>query len=365
MRHARRENGDPSCVGIGGIGMKIAFRADGTKEKGLGHLMRCGAIADAFLEEGSHVVFYSSYGTSGLQWLREKGYQTRELSDSNSLEAEAEELIALLREARTDILFLDSYWLSDEYIKSMRQSGAFVASLDDEQLYHYECDAVINGNLNAEDYSYSDCEVGFLMLGGRYNILRKEFSVTPPTPLRNPAKRILITMGGTDCSNYTPTVLRGLEAFEGLEISVVYGPLMTNRAEIENAADRCKSPVSIYESPSSMAKLMHDSDLAISAGGGTVRELFTMGLVSLFILQADNQLPLKDYLERRGMRLCLGYHTDVSPKEIAAAVKTLLSDVNIRARYREKMLGLLSRDGVQNIVQTIKYAALAKEGLIP
>lgn len=345
--------------------MKIAFRADGTKEKGLGHLMRCSAIADAFLAEGDQVVFYSSYGTSGLQWLRGKGYQAYELSDSGSLEAEAEELLEMLRKVGTNILFIDSYWLSDEYIKSMGQSGAFVASLDNEQLYHYECDAVINGNLNAENYSYDGCTVQLLLLGGRYNILRKEFSVIPPTPLRNPAKRILVTMGGSDCNNYTPTVLRGLKAFEGMEISVVYGPLMTNRAEIENAATCCKSPVSIYESPSSMAKLMHDADLAISAGGGTARELFTMGLVSLFILQADNQLPLKDYLERKGMQLCLGYHTDVSPKEIAAATKALLSDVNERAKCREKMLGLLSRDGVQNIVQAIRRAAQKKERLIP
>lgn len=342
--------------------MKIAFRADGTKEKGLGHLMRCSAIADAFLEEGDQVVFYSSYGTSGLQWLKEKGYQAYELSDCGSLETEAEELLVLLRKVGTDILFIDSYWLSDDYIKLMGRSGAFVASLDDEQLYHYECDAVINGNLDAEENSYDGCAVQLLLLGGRYNILRKEFSVTPPTPLRDPAKRILVTMGGSDCNNYTPIVLRGLEAFEGLDISVVYGPLMTNRAEIENAAARCKSPVSIYGSPSSMAKLMHDADLAISAGGGTVRELFTMGLVSLFILQADNQLPLKDYLERKGMRLCLGYYTDVLPNEIAAAVKVLLSDVKERARYREKMLGLLNRDGVKNIVQTIKLAAQKKRG---
>lgn len=342
--------------------MKIAFRADGTKEKGLGHLMRCSAIADAFLEEKDLVVFYSSYGTSGLHWLRGKGYQVYELSKSGSLKAEAEELLALLRRAGTDILFIDSYWLSDEYIKLMGQSGAFVASLDDEQLYHYECDAVINGNLDAEYHSYDGCVVQLLLLGGQYNILRKEFTVTPPAPLRNPAKRVLVTMGGSDCNNYTPTVLCGLEAFEGLEISVVYGPLMTNWAEIESAAARCKSPVFIYKSPSSMAKLMHEADLAISAGGGTVRELFTMGLVSLVILQADNQLPLKGYLERSGMRLCLGYHTDVSPKKIAVAVKALLSDVNERARCRETMLGLFSRDGVQNIVQTIKDAARKKRG---
>lgn len=338
--------------------MKIAFRADGTKSKGMGHLMRCSAIADAFLEEGDQVVFFSEYGTDGLYWLRGRGYSVRELPKSDSLEAEAEQLISLLREMKADILFLDSYWLSDSYIRQMNRSGAFVAALDDECLYHYDCDAIINGNLNAEDYSYDDCAVRFLFLGGRYNILRKEFSVIPPAPLRIPPQRILITMGGTDCNNYTPTVLKGLMTFENLEISVVYGPLMTNRTEIESAAARCKSKVSIYASPSSMAELMYESDLAISAGGGTVRELFTMGLVSLFILQAKNQLPLRSCLDRKGLPLCLGYYTDVSAAEIAAAVEKVLADTDNRVRYREEMLRLLSRNGVENIVREIKNAVL-------
>lgn len=338
--------------------MKIAFRADGTKSKGMGHLMRCSAIADGFLEEGDQVVFFSECGTEGLRWLREKGYPARELPGSGSLEEQAEQLTSLLREMRADVLFLDSYWLSDSYIRQMKRSGAFVAALDDEHLYQYDCDAVINGNLNAEDYSYDDCAVRFLLVGGRYNILRKEFSVIAPAPLRIPPKHILITMGGTDCNNYTPTVLKGLTAFEGLEISVVYGPLMTNRAEIEAAAARCKSRVSICETPPSMAELMYESDLAISAGGGTVRELFAMGLVSLFVLQADNQLSLGPCLERKGLPLCLGFYSDVSAEKIAAAAEKILADTEGRVRYREEMLRSLSRDGVANIVQDIKNAVL-------
>lgn len=338
--------------------MKIAFRADGTKSKGMGHLMRCSAIADGFLEAGDEVTFYSEYGTSGINWLRERGYQALELPESKSLETEAEQLISLLQEAKVDVLFLDSYWLSDSYIRQMNRSKAFVAALDDEHLYHYECDAVINGNLNAEDYSYDDCAVRLHLLGGRYNILRKEFSVIEPAPLRSPARRVLVTMGGTDCNNYTPTVLKGLETFENLEISVVYGPLMTNRAEIEEVAAHCKSAVSIYASPPSMAELMYKSDLAISAGGGTVRELFTMGLVSLFVLQAKNQLPLRPCLDRMGLPLCLGYYTDVSSGKIASEVEKILADADSRTRYRKEMLRLLSRDGVKNIVQDIKSAAL-------
>lgn len=315
--------------------MKIAFRADGTKSKGMGHLMRCSAIADGFLEKGDQVVFFSEYKTEGIHWLREKGYPVRELAKSDSLEAEAEQLISLLQGMNADVLFLDSYWLSDSYIRQMKQANVFVVALDDEQLYHYDCDAVINGNLNAEDYSYEDCAIRFLLRGGRYNILRKEFSEIAPAPLRIPPQRILVTMGGTDCNNYTPIVLEGLMTFENLEISVVYGPLMANRREIEAAANRCKSKVSIYTSPPSMAELMYKSDLAISAGGGTVRELFAMGLVSLFILQAENQIPLRSCLDRKGLPLCLGYYTEVSAAEITAAVKEMLADIGNRAKYRE------------------------------
>ena len=49
--------------------MNIAIRADGSKEKGLGHISRCFALAQAFLDCGDKVHFFcGEQMTGGIQW---------------------------------------------------------------------------------------------------------------------------------------------------------------------------------------------------------------------------------------------------------------------------------------------------------
>jgi len=93
-----------------------------------------------------------------------------------------------------------------------------------------------------------------------------------------------------------------------------------------------------------MAKLMGQADLAIGAGGTTMWERCAMGLPSLVITVAGNQVPSTAAMADQGLLRYLGSHTAVSQSMIAHALLGLLEDrveaMRISARSAELVDGL-------------------------
>ena len=99
---------------------------------------------------------------------------------------------------------------------------------DIAHLDHYVADIILNQNINAKELSYS-CELGSkLLLGTDYVLLRDEFLTYKNLKRESPkvAKKILITMGGSDPDNMSLNILESLNqiSIKGLEIKVVVGP---------------------------------------------------------------------------------------------------------------------------------------------
>ena len=333
--------------------MNIAVRADGGLKMGMGHLMRCCAIVEQFLAIGSSVRFYCSYGSDGISWLKTSHYNVTELPDQ-LLEDECYGLIRTFEQDNIDLVIFDSYQLTDEYISKVYHHGFFTVCIDDNELYHYKCDMIINSSLGAEKMLYWKSITRYKLLGGKYSILRKEFIETEPTPFREPPRSILIIMGGSDSNNYSIVALNGLYSLYDFEIHLVCGPLMQIPTEILNA--ECKRRIEIHSNPHCVAEIMQKCVLAVSAGGGTVRELFAMGVVPLIVLQADNQYPLADFLASISLPLCLGNYTEVGSEAINKAMNELIKNTGKRKAYRERIMTLADRRGAMNVVEGIQQA---------
>ncbi len=334
--------------------MKVAFRADGGSEIGLGHLMRCSVLAEKFIEKGGNVKFYCHHTKQqGINWLRMKGFETIPLMQED-LKSEARELSQHVKSLETDILFIDSYWLNDDYFKIAKSSGCIVAVIDDEELYSYDCDIIINCSLGAEKRKYDNSKCVLKLLGGKYSILRNEFMTAYHSEFNGEIKKIFVTMGGSDVNNFTPRVLEGIANIPDIDITVIYGPLMKSIEDIKKAAAKCLGNVKIYENPSNIAELMSMSDLAISAAGGTARELFALGVVSLFAIQAENQIFFWDYLKSLNLPLCLGYHTEITALSIYKTVRNLINRPEKVIYIKEQISGLVDRNGTNNIINEIE-----------
>jgi len=289
----------------------------------------------------------------GINWLKHHGYKVSALGAGQKAEGGAAELIECIKGLGISILIIDSYALPSGYFKPLSREGALLAVIDDNELHAYDCDILINCNIGAENRGYLGTRAGLKLLGGKYCILRKEFAEAPPVALHEKVSDILVTMGGSDPNNCTPLVVRGLAPIGGITMHIVYGPLMGNMDEIRLALDESGGEAAIYEQPGSMPSIMGRCGMAVSAGGGTMRELFALGLPSLFICQAENQRPVCEYLSKTGYPLYIGNHDSLRPGEITGGALQMIGDFDLRKNIQQFMLGTVDPKGASNIVSEI------------
>jgi spore coat polysaccharide biosynthesis predicted glycosyltransferase SpsG len=116
-------------------------------------------------------------------------------------------------------------------------------------------------------------------------------------------KRILISMGGVDKDNVTGRVLTKI-AQEllplDLEVEVVLGAVSPHIESVLEQAGRMTCPMNINVDVSDIARRMADSDLAIAATGSSSWERCCLGLPSIAIITAANQVGAGRSLDQAG-----------------------------------------------------------------
>ena len=95
--------------------------------------------------------------------------------------------------------------------------------------------------------------------------------------------------------------------------------------------------VIVHIAPGSLAPLMRNTDLLLTAGGNSMVEGLTMRKPCLVTLTSDNQaLMVAQLLEQRSI-LSLGDHAMIGPLDVAKTVSEIISD------YEQITLGLRTR----------------------
>jgi len=116
-------------------------------------------------------------------------------------------------------------------------------------------------------------------------------------------------MGGVDKGNATGEVLDALRACalpEDCQISVVMGPHAPWQALVRERAAAMPWPTEVLVNIQDIAKLMADCDLAIGAAGTSAWERCCVGLPSLTVVLAANQIAGAAALQAAGCVELLG-----------------------------------------------------------
>lgn len=259
---------------------------------GVGHLQRCLSLAAALAERGEHSCFLVNDVDGNREFIEPSGFGVETLLKTESWTNEdVEETKWVARQHECSVAVVDSHEVSPGYLAALRSAGLLVVARDDQALFPFPCQMVLNGNADARrlPYSSSSGDTEFL-LGPEYMILGREFWEVPPRPVRTVVQNILLTVGGGDQRNLMPEMLRRLDQVHGeFTVTAVIGPFFENVTEVKSAADSVQRTIRVVESPRSMRDLMEQADLAISAAGQTLYELARLGCPTIAIQVADNQ----------------------------------------------------------------------------
>lgn len=261
--------------------LKVAIVTEGFNGTGYGHLTRCTALYQAFIENQINPIFIANCDEEGLNYCRAaQTVQFDWYTDNLGL-------IKLLEGC--DIAVVDSYIAKYDLYEKISNIVKYPVYIDDYLRIDYPRGIVVNGTINAESFDYKNTSLNDYLLGISYMPIRKAFwDINLERTYNGKEKNILITFGGQDLKNLTnlilPVLLKCFPEF-------VYHVVLPSNNSFVLEDDYNKNKCYFYKTLSSekMKELMLNCQVAVSAAGQTSYELSRIGIPSVLVGVAENQ----------------------------------------------------------------------------
>jgi UDP-2,4-diacetamido-2,4,6-trideoxy-beta-L-altropyranose hydrolase len=336
----------------------LLIRADANARMGIGHLMRCLALAQGWRSQGGQVTFVTACESDSLrQRLSEEGFRTVTLRHCHPHPSDWDTTSEVLADHPGAWVVLDGYHFDPAYQSRIKTADHRLLVIDDmAHLDHYYADVVLNQNIHAETLDYVCEPFTCLLLGTRYVLLRREFWPWREWEREIPevARKVLITLGGGDPDNQTLKVIRALQRVDvdGLEATVVVGASNPHFREVESAASGWRG-IRLVRNVSNIPELMSWADMAVTAGGSTCWEIAYFGLPSVLLVLAENQREIAEGLHRADVSLNLGWYEEVTRERVAEALSNLISDRRRRQQMSHNGNNLVDGKGAERVVLTV------------
>lgn len=328
----------------------IYFRADANPSIGMGHIMRCLSIADAFRDAGRDVQFVLA-DRQVEELIHRRGYEAVVLHSSfDDMESE----LGLWPEIIPELIIVDSYFVTESYLKALHDKSKLVY-IDDLAAFPYPVDILINYNAYGPEIDYHSLYHNHppeLLLGVTYVPLRKMFQeISMKTP-RKYIHDILFSTGGADDLHLALQLVKMRP--RKYNYHVLIGAMNTDWNEIRRLAED-QDNIIIHENVSDMRSLITNCDVAISAAGSTLYEICACGIPLVTYITADNQISGAEAFEKIGLAVNCGDMRLVTNR-IESLIKTtdsLNDHYDQRVSIVSKMKDTIDGNGAQKIVNRI------------
>ncbi len=312
----------------------VLFRADGNPQIGLGHVMRCLALAEMLGSDYNRRFAIVQPAPEIVKLIEEKGVEIVELTADDP-----EEFLTSIR--ADDVVVLDGYSFGEDFQRAVRLRAKALVFIDDLVTGHQVADVVVNHAGNITEYDYQAEPYTQFLLGPHYALLRLPFfAPKTPTPHEGP---IFVSLGGADPSNTTIQVLEGiLECFgfvkQEWRVHVVVGPMQQNRPAIEALQSRFKylKILSNLTAEQMVAELIK-CQLAITACSTVAYEVCSIGRPLIAVQTADNQERIAQFMR----------HNELTPTILSTNESTFQITLALQFGLNRNAVGL-RKQFVQN-----------------
>ncbi len=353
---------------------RVVFRTDASRLIGTGHLVRCRTLASALARRGASIEFICrDHGDDTARLLKDSGFRVHLMPAGHGVPTSAEnpyahwagvssshdarETLELLDGRRPDWLVIDHYAFSAPWEEAIRPHVGKILAIDDLGRSH-AADAVFDQNFAADTEARYRGRVPpacRLLLGPKYALLDNGYaSARRMRDRTGPVRRIAIFFGGVDADDLAGRALRALDesGFKGLTLDVILGPSSVHAPAIVAHAPTHVT-VNVHRALPSLAGVLSNADMALGAGGGNTWERCCLGLPSIVVSSADNQVPASRALGEAGITQYLGPSEDVDETALRRAVRSLTSDPIRRAAMSEQGRLLVDGWGAQRTVEVM------------
>jgi UDP-2,4-diacetamido-2,4,6-trideoxy-beta-L-altropyranose hydrolase len=358
----------------------FVIRADANEEIGIGHVMRCLALAEWLSDYQYKPVLITKYFNSFIETkiielngkmiiISESADQSDEkYSHSNWLKGsernDALQCTKLIEQEKSTngnisplFIIVDHYALAAPWEKKL-SFYAPILVVDDLSDREHDCTWLVDQTFGKTKNNYDKLvsENTVLMIGPKYGLLRKEFSETAKKQQRElplDKVRILVTLGGVDKNNDTSKILSYLDTYEhfysreleATRVTSSSNPLLKDlEASIIGKTNR-----TLKVNVSQMAEIMANNDVCIGAAGSTSWERCVMAIPTISMVIAENQQTIATNLEQAGIILNLGVMADITQEKFHKKMDELLNSDSLYRSLSEKSYALCDGLGSQRV----------------
>ena len=311
---------------------RVAFRLDASKQIGGGHAVRCAALAHALAARGAETLFLVNHGATTVAPVLER-LNSVVLPSNVTVPGNAER--AALRSVwpqGAHVIVVDHYGLEAIDETPLRTEAERIAVLDDLVDRPHDCDLLFDQTCGRDQSEYRPLlpPTARVYTGADFALLRPEFRSRRDEALSRransgPVQRVLVSFGLTDFGNLSEPVCRCLSG-RGLAIDVVIGLAARQSREALLLLSAEQDDVTIHRDldADEIADVMVNADLAVGALGTTSWERCCLGLPTVAVPTASNQLNVARALAEAGaVRLVNAF----DPLKISAEALDLAGNV--------------------------------------
>lgn len=330
--------------------MKIVIRVDGGAQIGGGHIVRCLTLAQAARLRGHDVVFVCVKDAI-TSYLTRETFEVVELLPQDFVaeaspphsawlrlqwEIDAAHTAKVIKDYNADWLIWDHYGLDARWVNAIKKRAEVktlaIDDLDDRAL---AADLILDQTRLQEQRARTSAAA---MIGPTFALLRPEFAQTRKAALARRTERvgrILIAPGLMDAAGLAPLALDALEGWSG-EVEIVMGQTSQSRAAVEQRiAGRTNWHLTL--DATDMPARIAAADLCIGASGMSTWERCCLGLPTVVIGVAANQMPLCRAIDEMGAAICLPLNDAHNPKKLKDAVDTASAQMAAMARVAAQL----------------------------
>lgn len=341
---------------------KLILRCDGSRRMGLGHLARCAMLASNLAPGRSRLVCRED--PLVRRFIEERGLEALFIPSTCGEEDETEFIASLAARDGAQFVVLDRRDNIREYVAGLARSGLFVVDIEDRGEGRNEAHILIDCHIwpGSADSAFTGralCGFGpdWALLDPRYAraaaCLNRASSAERLTGVRD----IVVSLGGSDPSGLTATVLSQLDRVNGdFRINLAAGP------GVDCSDLKCRfHELRVLRGLRSLDEVFSGAQLAVAGGGVTMLEALCLGLPVLVVPQHREQYV---NAARFALRACLSL---VPPPETAdhrerlfRALEQLIEDPVLRIGLAGAGASLVDGRGVERLAGAMAYLENAR-----
>lgn len=355
----------------------VVFRVDASLEIGSGHVMRCLTVAQALVLFGHTSIFICREKQGDLiDFIQSKGFEVIKLPKKNNESlvgykgwlgvSEYEDALDVLTYIRSsdrvfDICIVDHYGLSAVWEGMIRNEIEKIVVIDDLANREHDADIILDCGLsnNAQQYEKLNKAKGVYLVGSSYALLRPEFAEQrklldkkePVSIQAISALKILVNLGGVDKDNVSEKILFELNNTykqRCIDVTLILGQSSPHKERLTNIGTQLSYPLQVLVGVNNMAELMANHDLAIGAAGSTSWERCCLGLPTLMVCLAENQIGIAEELENVGAAIIIDLY---NLQELSSVLTSV--DLTQLTEIRKKALAVTDGKGVKRLLEVL------------